>query len=74
MIIFCRFLDGIEENPLSLLGRRRSRPRPPDRQRSISFEDPHSPVLVIRTNTQSRHVQDRLEGAHKANDELFQLW
>ncbi|XP_046381717.2 lysM and putative peptidoglycan-binding domain-containing protein 2-like isoform X1 [Haliotis rufescens] len=64
-----RFLEGMEDpNPLSAFRR-----TPPERQRSISFEDPHSPVLVIRSHTQSRRVQDSIDNARKADDELYEL-
>lgn len=69
-----RFLSEIDShNPLQFLPRKGSTSSQSSR-RTISFEDtPSSPVLVIRTRTQARMVQDSLEKSQKANDDLFEL-
>ena len=72
----CRFIEQIDShNPLQFIPRKGSTSSQGSR-RTISFEDsnPNSPVLVIRSRTQARVVQDSLEKNQRANDDLFELW
>ncbi|KAK7489931.1 hypothetical protein BaRGS_00018796 [Batillaria attramentaria] len=70
-ILFLGQIDA--HNPLQFLPRKGSTSSQSSR-RTVSFEDtPSSPVLVIRTRTQARVVQDSLEKNQRANDDLFEL-
>ena len=75
-VCVCRFIEQIDShNPLQFIPRKGSTSSQGSR-RTISFEDsnPNSPVLVIRSRTQARVVQDSLEKNQRANDDLFELW
>ena len=74
-VCVCRFIEQIDShNPLQFIPRKGSTSSQGSR-RTISFEDsnPNSPVLVIRSRTQARVVQDSLEKNQRANDDLFEL-
>ncbi|KAL8591858.1 hypothetical protein ACOMHN_044354 [Nucella lapillus] len=63
-------------NPLQFMAPRKGSTSSQSSRRTVSFEEttgPNSPVLVIRSRTQARVVQDSLEKNQRANDDLFEL-
>lgn len=82
-----RNLEGIiESNPLSLPPRKASGSSRRDsnsstssaierRGRFLADEDSNSsPVLLIRSRTNSRHVKSTIENLEQVNDDIFELW